>query len=128
MTKLKEQDNICSEEKLEEQAVQPEQDIQTAAPEEAASPEETAGAEEKAPDLQKELTLAETALEKAQKELEETRTTLMRTAAEYDNYRKRTTKEKEGAFNNGVGFAVSSLLTLIDTLESAEAAPTADEE
>ena len=118
---------------------------QAATPEEAASankplsPDEKAAEEtsagpakadrkEKARDLEKQTVLLTASLEKAQKELEETKAALMRTAAEYDNYRKRSTKEKEGAFNNGVGFAVNTLLSLVDTLEKAEAAPTADEE
>ncbi len=51
----------------------------------------------------------------------------MRTAAEYDNYRKRTAREKDATFNNGVTFAVTQLLPVVDTLEMAAAAPTEDE-
>lgn len=51
----------------------------------------------------------------------------MRTAAEYDNYRKRTSREKDMVFNNGLTFAVTQLLPVADALEMAAAAPTEDE-
>ena len=76
--------------------------------------------------LESKLQQAENALEKASAELQEAKETLMRTAAEYDNYRKRTTAEKEASFNNGVGFAINKLLDLLDTLEMAESAETSD--
>ena len=44
---------------------------------------------------------------------------LLRTAAEYDNFRRRSAKEQDAAFNNGVGFAVNQILTILDTLEMA---------
>ena len=61
------------------------------------------------------------------KELHDVKDAYLRTAAEYDNYRKRTTKERDAAFGNGSGFAVSQMLVLLDTLEVAVEAPTADE-
>lgn len=78
--------------------------------------------------LESKLQQAENALAKATEELQEAKETLMRTAAEYDNYRKRTTAEKDASFNNGVGFAVNKLLDLLDTLEMAESAETSDPE
>ena len=51
----------------------------------------------------------------------------LRTAAEYDNFRRRSAVEKDAAFNNGVGFAVSQILTILDTLEMAANAPCADD-
>lgn len=119
----------------EEPVLQPaaeEEALPKAEPEEAEPPEaqkkEKACRKEKQRETEKNLALSEAAREKAEKELTEAKSLLMRTAAEYENYRKRATKEKEGAFNNGVGFAVNTLLPLIDTLESAEAAVTTDEE
>lgn len=64
---------------------------------------------------------------KVQKELEETRDRLLRTTAEYDNFRKRTAKEKDAAFSNGVAHALTALLPVLDTLDMAAAAPTEDE-
>ncbi len=66
-------------------------------------------------------------LEAARTEAAKTKELFLRTAAEYDNYRKRTSKEKDAAFGNGVSHAVEKILPLIDTLEMAAAAETADE-
>ena len=48
-------------------------------------------------------------------------------AAEYDNYRKRSTREADQKFNDGVSFAVNQILPILDTLEMAANAPTTDE-
>ncbi|MEI3014978.1 MAG: nucleotide exchange factor GrpE [Ruthenibacterium lactatiformans] len=49
-----------------------------------------------------ELAALKTKLEQAEKKLAETKDTLLRTAAEYDNFRKRSAREKDAAFGNGV--------------------------
>ena len=51
----------------------------------------------------------------------------LRLAAEYDNFRKRSAKEKDAAFGNGVSFAVEKLLGVLDTLALAANAQTEDE-
>ena len=51
----------------------------------------------------------------------------LRLAADYDNYRKRTLKEKEQAYGNGKADAVEKLLPVYDNLERALAQPTEDE-
>ena len=43
----------------------------------------------------------------------------IRLAAEYDNFRKRTVKEKEGSYNNGKSDAVAKMLPIYDNLERA---------
>ena len=50
----------------------------------------------------------------------------MRLAAEYDNFRKRTVKEKEQSYGNGKADAVSKLLPVYDNLERALNQPTED--
>ena len=50
----------------------------------------------------------------------------LRLAAEYDNYRKRTLKEKEQAYGNGKADAVEKLLPVYDNLERALNQPTED--
>ena len=50
----------------------------------------------------------------------------MRLAAEYDNFRKRTAKEKEQSYTNGKADAVSKLLPVYDNLERALNQPTED--
>ena len=66
-------------------------------------------------------------LEEVQKELDNTKDTFQRTLAEYDNYRKRTAKEKTENFNLGKIQAVTNLLPVLDTLEFALNAPCQDE-
>ena len=66
-------------------------------------------------------------LEEVQKELDSTKDSFQRTLAEYDNYRKRTAKEKTENFNLGKIQAVTNLLPVLDTLELALNAPCQDE-
>ena len=51
----------------------------------------------------------------------------LRLAAEYDNFRKRNTKEKEMLYDLGKAQAVEKLLPVYDNLERALNQPTADE-
>lgn len=66
-------------------------------------------------------------LEEVQKELDSTKDSFQRALAEYDNYRKRTAKEKTENFNLGKIQAVTNLLPVLDTLEFALNAPCQDE-
>ena len=50
----------------------------------------------------------------------------LRLAAEYDNFRKRTVKEKEASYGNGKADAVAKLLPVYDNLERALKQETAD--
>jgi len=50
----------------------------------------------------------------------------LRLAAEFDNYRKRTQKEKEAAYGNGRADAVEKLLSVYDNLQRALQQETAD--
>ena len=61
-------------------------------------------------------------------QIEETEDRLKRVAAEFDNYKKRSSKEKEGLYNSLVGDIVSNFLPIIDNLEKAVEAETKDEE
>ena len=51
---------------------------------------------------------------------------LLRLAADYDNFRKRTIKEKEQSYGNGKADAVEKLLPIYDNLERALNQPTED--
>ena len=51
----------------------------------------------------------------------------LRLAAEYDNFRKRTAKEKETSYSNGRADAIAKMLPVYDNLERALAQETADE-
>ena len=50
----------------------------------------------------------------------------LRLAAEYDNYRKRTVKEKEASYGNGKADAVAKMLPIYDNLERALNQETSD--
>lgn len=50
----------------------------------------------------------------------------LRIAAEYDNFRKRTVKEKDAAYGNGKADAVAKILPIYDNLERALNQPTED--
>ena len=50
----------------------------------------------------------------------------LRLAAEYDNFRKRTIKEKEASYSNGKADAVAKMLPVYDNLERALNQPTED--
>lgn len=72
---------------------------------------------------------AEKALEDIKKELEAQKNNYLRLAAEYDNYRKRTTNEKASIYSDATAKAVSEILTVADSLEMAlKAAENAPEE
>ena len=51
----------------------------------------------------------------------------LRVAAEFDNFRKRTIKEKEASYGNGKADAVAKILPIYDNLERALNQPTQDE-
>ena len=51
----------------------------------------------------------------------------LRLAAEYENYRRRTTKEKEAIWNDAKGNAATAFLPVYDNLERALKQETADE-
>ena len=74
-----------------------------------------------------ELEAVKAKLEAAQQEAGQTKDKLLRMAAEYDNYRKRTAREADQKFNDGVSHAVNQILAILDTLDMAANAPTTDE-
>ena len=99
---------------------------ETAATENAeASGEESAPADEAT--LAKEAlaaALAENA--KLTAELAESRDKYLRMLAEYDNYRKRTAREREGTYAEAVADTVSGILPVLDILEKASQYSEAD--
>ena len=74
-----------------------------------------------------ELEAVKAKLEAAQQEAGQTKDKLLRMAAEYDNDRKRTAREADQKFNDGISFAVNQIIPILDTLEMAANAPTTDE-
>ena len=62
-----------------------------------------------------------------EKELADTKEKYMRLFAEFDNYRKRTAKEKSETYQDAVAKTVEELLPAVDSFERALAAPCTDE-
>ncbi len=59
--------------------------------------------------------------------LEDQEDRLKRLMAEFDNFKKRSSKEREGLYNSLISDIVTSLLPVIDNLEKAVSAKTEDE-
>ena len=66
-------------------------------------------------------------LDAAEKNAAQAKDQLLRMAAEYDNYRKRSTREADQKFGDGVSHAVEKIIPILDTLDMAANAPTTDE-
>ena len=114
----------------EEPAVEPntaEQAAPETAPEQAAAPETNAeAADPKKKDgffnkKARELEAVKAKLDAAEKNANQAKDQLLRMAAEYENYRKRSTREADQKFNDGVSFAVNQIIPILDTLEEIEA-------
>jgi len=100
--------NIEDEETLNEQLV-----------EETDKEAEKNAAEETATDTLEEETKELDPLEIAQKEIDELKTQLLYKAAEFDNYRKRTLKERAELILNGGEKFITAILPIIDDMERA---------
>lgn len=79
-------------------------------------------------DLEAKLAAAEEQANRAEQKSNEIQDSLLRTAAEYENFRKRSQREHESAYGNGISCAACELLPVLDTLEAAAMAETTDEE
>ncbi|MDD2998867.1 MAG: nucleotide exchange factor GrpE [Candidatus Riflebacteria bacterium] len=97
------------EEKAEEAQKAPKANVEEKKPAEAKSEEKAENPQEDPAKL----------LEKAQVELKKQKDILLRTAAEYDNYRKRTEREKATAYADATAAAVLEFLPVADNLTRA---------
>ena len=80
---------------------------------------ENNAAEEATAETQEEETEEQDPLEKAQAEIEELKNQLLYKAAEFDNYRKRTLKERAELILNGGEKFITAILPIIDDMERA---------
>ena len=67
-------------------------------------------------------------IESQKVQIEETEDRLKRVAAEFDNYKKRSAKERDAMYNSLVSDIVSNFLPILDNLEKAVEIETKDEE
>lgn len=84
--------------------------------EETKEKETTEKAENKESDAEKKAEKKEPTVED---ELKDTKEQLLRTAAEYANFRARSAKEKEQTYSNAKGNVIAEILPVIDNLERA---------
>ena len=68
----------------------------------------------------------ETTAEDYKEKYEHEHDSFLRLAAEYDNFRKRSAKEKDASYTNGKSAAIEKLLPVYDNLERAVNQPTED--
>ena len=111
---------------------EPETPETQAGPEQEAPQEEEAAKSEKKPKKKKEKGYTFTReqveqMELAAKQLESVKDQFTRLTAEYDNYRKRTTKEKDGIYQDAKADTIKAFLAVYDNLERAAATEGDDE-
>lgn len=102
---------------LEEEDTQKEEEI--VEPENSESAENPEGSENADNSETPETPEEKDPLEAAQEEIEQLKTQILYKTAEFDNYRKRTLKEKAELILNGGEKAVSAILPVIDDMERA---------
>ena len=71
------------------------------------------------PDLRRRLAEAEEKADAAEKKNAELSDKYLRLAAEYDNFRRRTAAERQGAYTDGMGDTLEKILPLVDNLDRA---------
>ena len=98
---------------------------ETPAPQEEAPVQEPAA--EQAEPKKKRAKKSDKELEALQEQLAAEQDKYLRMAAEYDNYRKRSMKEKDHIYNDGVADTLTKFLPIYDNLERALQQQTADE-
>lgn len=115
--------DVCEEQASE--TAEEKVDVEETINEETAEPEteEKISGKEK-----KKLKKAEAEIEKLTAELSEEQEKYMRLYAEYDNFRKRSAKEREGVYADAYCDALVQILPILDTLERAAQFSTEDAE
>lgn len=82
---------------------------------------------EKAEEIKEEVSSEPSALEKAQQAQAQEHEQYLRLAAEYDNFRKRSQREKDAIYHDAVADTAKKLLPVYDNLERALKTETSDE-
>ena len=118
---IKVEDGNAQEQVLNENATQNENNAEANAEEqEAGTDNKSAEADNKTEDTDNKAESTEVdPLTKAQQEVEELKKTLLYKTAEFENYRKRTMKEKADLILNGGEKTISAILPILDDFERA---------
>lgn len=102
----------------EENLTPPEEDVKAEKPEK--------GDKKKIKKLEAEIAELNKTVEEGNTKLAELNDKYMRMMAEYDNFRKRSAKEKDGIYADAYSDAISSILPVLDNIERASAYTDAD--
>ena len=118
-----------AQEGAQQEPVREEQSAQETAQDQSAAEKAEKGAKGKKK-KEKTYTLTREQMEAAElaaKQLESVKDQFTRLTAEYDNYRKRTTKEKDGIYQDAKADTIRAFLDVYDNLERAVKQPCSDE-
>ena len=91
-------------------------------------PEEAEAAPEKADAKKPKKSKKDTVTEKLKEELEKSKEQLLRTAAEFDNYKKRTDRERAGIAEYAKCEVIKKLLPILDNIDRAAAADSSSDD
>lgn len=97
------------------------EELETSAEVDAQDAAETKAKETKSSGDKKKIKKLETELEEANRRADELNEKYMRMLAEYDNFRKRSVKEREGVYGDACADVLTAILPVLDNLERAEA-------
>ena len=110
------ENNTPKAEEIKEGAAQNEENVESNAEQDTAAENESENAEESIADETAELN---SKIESLEKELENSKKEYLFLMAEFDNFRKRTLKEKSEIIKNGAENAMRDLLPVVDDFERA---------
>ena len=110
-------DDVVLEDVAQADEVEVNEKVETQEPEDASKEAENTGEDEL--DMLRKTKNENKAL---QEELDVMKDRLLRVTAEYENYRKRTTKEKEGIYSDAYVDVLKEILPILDNLERAVSA------
>ena len=123
---MEDKETLAEEKNEAEETITPEE-VETAAAEDAQSDDkETKAEKKKAKKTDSKIAELEKALLEKDALLAEQNDKYMRMMAEYDNFRKRSAKEKEGTYADAYADALTSIIPIIDNLERAVGVTDAD--
>ena len=110
---------------MQENKITENQEIKNETPSETVEKEEKAKAS-KTGDSKKKIKKREEELTEANRRADEVNEKYMRMLAEYDNFRKRSAKEREGVYSDACADVLMSVLPVLDNLERAESCKDAE--
>ena len=116
---MEDKETLAEEKNEAEETITPEEVEAVAAEDAQSDDKETKAEKKKAKKTDSKIAELEKALAEKDALLAEQNDKYMRMMAEYDNFRKRSAKEKEGTYADAYADALTSILPIVDNLERA---------